>query len=666
MLPDRLTADGTVAGLGVGLVVVQAGAAASLQLLVFFVAASLASKLRRRVQQTTTTTTTRRLLLLHGRRQREGVEGGVEGAEEGAAAVPVGGAGGDGGKARRRRRSKSPAAKPRKALAPAPEGGAATDDGDRSDGAGAAPPPSQDEAKTGRNALQALATGAVPALLSTGVLVAEWRPLYLAYLACCCGDTLASELGGLSSQQPVALRLVAEGGGGGENKTTATTKTKTTTTTATEEGEEGGGGGAAAGAMASGSARRWRVSVGPVPKGTDGGVTFAGVAASLLGGALVGACDLWGEADAARRLAAVLPLPLWVPPGGGGALRSLLMGALLGFSGSALDSLLGSALQQGQHRRVLAAAVGAAAAVGEGGEGGEGGAEGVHATAAAAAAVTWKSWNTLVNLLSALLNLGVGAALWARPREVGLLLLFVLALQLLLLAPAAWQLSPFLLRKGLHVVTSALVTSLALCADEEGGGRSNARILLQVVGGAVLVSLHFARDVFARFNGNGNNNNNNNNGSNGSAAGAAAAETAAGSAEGIPLYTFAVFASATFVPQLPLLACVCGPMFFADPLAAIVGRHVRSPRLTADTVAGAGGKTVVHGGKTVAGSAAFCAATWAWYTFGPCSAMGLGLGAGSTALLAVALSAVELVSGNYDNLILPVATALLLYVIARV
>ena len=51
----------------------------------------------------------------------------------------------------------------------------------------------------------------------------------------------------------------------------------------------------------------------------------------------------------------------------------------------------------------------------------------------------------------------------------------------------------FLLRKGLHVVTSALVTSLALCADEAGGGQSNARLLLQVVGGAVLVSLHFAR-----------------------------------------------------------------------------------------------------------------------------------------------------------------------------
>jgi uncharacterized membrane protein len=662
MLPDRLTADGTVAGLGVGLVVVQAGAAASLQLLAFFVAASLASKLRRRVQQTKTTTTTRRLLL-HGRRQREGgvegVEGEEEGENEGAAAVRVGGAGGSGGQARRRRRSKSPAAKPRKAvaLAPAPvpaaAGDAATDD-DGSDGEGAAPS-SQDEAKTGRNAMQALATGAVPALLSTGALVAEWRPLYLAYLACCCGDTLASELGGLSSQQPVALRLVAEVGGKGENKTTTTT---TMTTKEGEEGEEGEeGGAAAAGAVASGPAR-WRVSVGPVPKGTDGGVTFAGVAASLLGGALVGACDLWGEADAGGRLAAVLPLPSWVP-GGGGGLRSMLMGALLGFSGSALDSLLGSALQQGQHRRVL----GAAAA---GGGGGEGGAEGVHPTAvaAAAAAKTWKSWNTFVNLLSSLLNLGVGAALWARPREVGLLLLFVLALQLLLLAPAAWQLSPFLLRKGLHVVTSALVTSLALCADEAGGGQSNARLLLQVVGGAVLVSLHFARDVFARFNGN-NSSSSSSSSNNGSAAGAKAAETAAGSAEGIPLYTFAVFASATFVPQLPLLACVCGPMFFADPLAAIVGRHVRSPRLTADTVIGARGKTVVHGGKTVAGSAAFCAATWAWFTFGPCSVMGLGLGAGSTALLAVALSAVELGSGNYDNIILPVATALLLYV-ARV
>lgn len=56
--------------------------------------------------------------------------------------------------------------------------------------------------------MQVLATGGIPAalcLLSFVPGYTEWRLSYLAYLACCCGDTLASEFGQLSHQQPLFI-----------------------------------------------------------------------------------------------------------------------------------------------------------------------------------------------------------------------------------------------------------------------------------------------------------------------------------------------------------------------------------------------------------------------------------------------------------------------------
>eukprot|EP00937_MAST-01D_sp_MAST-1D-sp2_P003204 g3204.t1 len=394
-----------------------------------------------------------------------------------------------------------------------------------------------DEAKVGRNAWQALATGAIPALLSTGAVFSIWRPAFLAYLACGCGDTLASELGSLSAQPPVALR------------------------------------------------------------GVDGGVTFAGAVASLAGGALVGACDLWGEVD---QDAVVLDLPA-LP----GAARSALLGALLGFTGSALDSVLGSVLQ------------------------GEGGAAGLWGWG-------WshKALNTLVNLLSSVLNVGVGAVLWARPAEAGLLLLFVMSLQLLLLAPGAVPgVTPWHTRKGLHVITSALVLALDARARAQGAAaQAAARLLVQVVGSAVLLALIAARDVFRRFD------------TAASSAGVGEPGGGGGRASplGIPLFTAAVVTAVTAAPLLGLpLRHVCGPMFFADPLAAVVGRAVPSSHLLR--------------GKTIAGSVTFFAVCTAWFWASH--------GAARATLLAAALAAAELLSGDLDNIVLVLASGALLLLI---
>jgi uncharacterized membrane protein len=58
--------------------------------------------------------------------------------------------------------------------------------------------------KTARDAYQAFANGGVPALICIlqGSLSDDWELIYFAYLACCFGDTLASELGSLSSIKP--------------------------------------------------------------------------------------------------------------------------------------------------------------------------------------------------------------------------------------------------------------------------------------------------------------------------------------------------------------------------------------------------------------------------------------------------------------------------------
>ncbi len=165
--------------------------------------------------------------------------------------------------------------------------------------------------REGRDMWQVMATGAVPALIcllqplfpgveSTSPLadstsssggwfsfltVAPTRPLwfltYLAYVATCCGDTLASEIGMLSSQPPLML---------------------------------------------------WRRA--RVARGVDGGMTLLGTAASVAGGALVGACA------------------------GNGF--DLFAGAVYGCIGSLFDSLLGTfmqSMQYGKATKKIAAAI---------------------------------------------------------------------------------------------------------------------------------------------------------------------------------------------------------------------------------------------------------------------------------------------------------------------
>ena len=90
-----------------------------------------------------------------------------------------------------------------------------------------------------------MAVGLVPALLcyarpeSQGqVFPVEWKVSYLCYLAACCGDTLASELGSLAANPPLLITTLQ-----------------------------------------------------PVAPGTDGAVSLLGTAASLAGGAMVGVCS---------------------------------------------------------------------------------------------------------------------------------------------------------------------------------------------------------------------------------------------------------------------------------------------------------------------------------------------------------------------------------------
>eukprot|EP00730_Choanoeca_flexa_P002067 TRINITY_DN10897_c0_g1_i11.p2 TRINITY_DN10897_c0_g1~~TRINITY_DN10897_c0_g1_i11.p2 ORF type:complete len:255 (+),score=19.37 TRINITY_DN10897_c0_g1_i11:1865-2629(+) len=93
------------------------------------------------------------------------------------------------------------------------------------------------DAKTGRNAMQVLATGGIPALLCLAALITgqNYHEPYMAYLACSCGDTLASEFGQTSK---IAPRLITT----------------------------------------------WQ----QVSPGQDGAVSFLGTAASLAGGLLIG------------------------------------------------------------------------------------------------------------------------------------------------------------------------------------------------------------------------------------------------------------------------------------------------------------------------------------------------------------------------------------------
>jgi uncharacterized membrane protein len=139
---------------------------------------------------------------------------------------------------------------------------------------------------------QVLATGLVPALicalqplfpeeasarsssssdggsfLSTPSIRPLWFLTYLAFVATCCGDTLASEIGMLSRQKPLML---------------------------------------------------WHRQ--RVPRGVDGGMTLLGTAASVVGGAVIGACagnmfDVYCGAIYGHSFACndhVCELPVWL------------------------------------------------------------------------------------------------------------------------------------------------------------------------------------------------------------------------------------------------------------------------------------------------------------------------------------------------------------------
>eukprot|EP00798_Chlamydomonas_sp_ICE-L_P011205 gene11205-18824_t len=157
-----------------------------------------------------------------------------------------------------------------------------------------------------RDWLQVACNGLVPTLLAItyGVLVGcvdvplgpslsveLWRSelvtalmgAYLGYYACCCGDTWASELGPLSSEQP---RLIT--------------------------------------------------SMRPVRRGTNGGVTLAGLAASLAGGMFMGLVFY---------AAALVSPTLWVFPEPRLQWKLIPLGLFAGLFGSVLDSVLGATLQ---------------------------------------------------------------------------------------------------------------------------------------------------------------------------------------------------------------------------------------------------------------------------------------------------------------------------------
>ncbi|KAJ3157591.1 Transmembrane protein 19 [Geranomyces michiganensis] len=114
--------------------------------------------------------------------------------------------------------------------------------------------------------------------------------LYVGHYACCCGDTFASEIGILSAGEPV---LITTG-------------------------------------------KR-------VPRGTNGGLSPLGVAASIAGGSVVG-------------LVAAIGLPLAPMCASGLAPRVAIIafGGLGGFLGSMIDSLLGATLQESIYNTVTA------------------------------------------------------------------------------------------------------------------------------------------------------------------------------------------------------------------------------------------------------------------------------------------------------------------------
>eukprot|EP00887_Chlorella_sp_A99_P001862 scaffold19.g1862.t1 len=167
-----------------------------------------------------------------------------------------------------------------------------------------------------RNWVQVLCNGVVPAALALaaaaltgGGLDLPVQPLaagagraaaaltgaFLGYYACCCGDTWASELGQLSPEEP---RLIT--------------------------------------------------TLRPVRRGTNGGVTLLGLAASLAGGLFVGA--VFCAAGAAAPAAAAARAAAGAGPAAA-QWRLVPLGLAAGLVGSLVDSLLGATVQFSGYNR---------------------------------------------------------------------------------------------------------------------------------------------------------------------------------------------------------------------------------------------------------------------------------------------------------------------------
>ena len=119
-----------------------------------------------------------------------------------------------------------------------------------------------------------------------------------------------------------------------------------------------------------------------VPPGRDGAVSFRGVTASIIGGGLIG---LMGFSK-----------------------RSLIAGAVLGWLGSYIDSVLGAVMQT----------------PGLSFESGNG-------------ESNWKGWNSVVNVISSVLTSMVGVYLWNTSSHIQVIVVLALVLLTMVVAIAA-------------------------------------------------------------------------------------------------------------------------------------------------------------------------------------------------------------------------------------
>jgi uncharacterized protein (TIGR00297 family) len=130
-----------------------------------------------------------------------------------------------------------------------------------------------------RDAVQVLANGGVSTVIATIWSGYERDPAYVAALAAATGDTWATEIGGMSMRRP-----------------------------------------------------RHILTFEPVPPGTSGGVTIAGLLGSAAGGAFIGLIAEAGKLGKAK--------------GGQPRALALTAGLCAGIGGSLIDSLLGATLQE--------------------------------------------------------------------------------------------------------------------------------------------------------------------------------------------------------------------------------------------------------------------------------------------------------------------------------